>query len=202
MICKVRVESRNSVAQRSARWERVWNGNSQGGNRVNKRIVVAVVLGSFVALVSAYAQQDASRELARNQIRAVGIEQAYIPAAQAMTTQFQAAIQPTLKREMSDDEKQRLLLFWYKKVKELMPQKVLEDLLMPAIAKYLTPVDISEINRFFRTPTGKKWLDLGPIMARETAGVGEELGRTLAEETWVNKAVQELKSEFPSWFPE
>lgn len=147
------------------------------------------------------AHEMAVRQLIRNQIAPEYLEDIYTEAARAAALDFQAQIQPALKRALSDDEKQRLWLFWYRKMKEAMPYAALEEMLLPVVAKYLTRAEVETINRFYQTPVGKKLVSLMPIIARESRGAGEEMGRKLADAKWVKSATEQLKGEFPYWFP-
>jgi hypothetical protein len=146
------------------------------------------------------AQSDPARELVQNEIKAAGMENLYTTVAGQMTAQFIVAIQPSLKREPTDNEKQRLNVFWYKKLKELMPETALEDLLVPVVKKYLSTDDMSEINTFFRTATGQKFLEVSPIMSRQAEGAGAELAAKLMNPGAVDKMINDLKAEFPYWF--
>jgi len=68
------------------------------------------------------------------------------------------------------------------------------------MTKYLSSDDIVEINRFFGTPTGKKWVSLAPVMTQEAQKFGEEMGRALVDQKTMIKILQDLMAEFPSWF--
>jgi hypothetical protein len=152
--------------------------------------------------VNAPAAEEAARELVRNQIGPEYMEGIYQETAQAIALRFQADIQPTLKRALSDNEKQRLVFFWYGKIKELLPTSVVESLLVPVVTKYLTTNEIQELNRFYNTPLGKKLTKLLPSLTREAEAAGEQLGtKSLADKRVIAATTQELKTQFPQWFP-
>jgi hypothetical protein len=151
--------------------------------------------------VIAPAHEMAVRELIRSQITPQYMEDIYVEAARTAALHFQATAQAALKRELSDHEKQRLSLFWYRQMKEVMSYASLEEMLLPVVAKYLTLAEVEEINRFNQTPVGKKLTSLMSILTREAEGAGATMMRKVADEKWLKSMMEKLKIEFPHWFP-
>ena len=145
--------------------------------------------------------EEAAREFVRNQLGGEALEDMYQQGAQAATLNFQVSIQPALKRALTDDEKNRLYLFWHEKMKGLMPPERFEDLLVPLVTKYLTGDEIQEINAFYATRTGMKVLQMQPSLAREARVAGQEFARKLADKDWQAAIVEDLKNQFPQFFP-
>ncbi len=180
-------------------------GRETGMRRVTMGLAVMVLSMATVLAQEtrpiAPAHDRAVRELIRQHIGPEYLEDVYAEAAGAAALHFQAQIQPALKRALSDDEKKRLWQFWHRKVKELMPPTSLEETLVPVVAKNLTLPEVEEINRFYQTPAGKKLASLTALLGREARSAGEEMVRKLADDKWVKSATEQLKAEFPSWFP-
>lgn len=148
-------------------------------------------------------QELAAQELIRSQITPEYLETVYVEAAGQASIQFQASIQPTLARAMSENEKQRLYAFWYRKVREMIPYAAMEQMLVPVYVRYFTLEELEEINQFYQTPVGRKMSELSPTLFQEGSNAGQELTRNfVANEEWMNATLTELRSEFPSWFPE
>src|SRR5262249_20102957 len=110
-----------------------------GGCGRKEGVVRSVMIGLCVALYGAVlsgemtspAAEDqrlssAATELVRSQISPEMIEQTCTERAEALSTFLQVGLRQTLKRDLSDDEKQRLHLFVLRKLKELMDYTVLE----------------------------------------------------------------------------
>jgi len=174
-------------------------------------IVGAKLVLILTALVQPVVAQESSvldkrhelavREFIQNQVSPEYMEELYAEAASQASVQFQASIQPTLKRALSDNEKQRLYMFWYRKAKDMIPSATLEQILVPLYVRYFTLDEVEEINRFYRTPVGKKLTALTPKLTRESQSAGEELARKItANKEWMDSTLRELKAEFPSWF--
>lgn len=146
--------------------------------------------------------EEAARLFIRNQVPADTLEELYDRAARMASLSFRAEMQAALERPISEREKQRLDLFWYQKIKELLPYSVLEDLCVPIITEHLTLDELREINRFFDTPVGKKLASVEAAMTKEAKGAGEELGRRMSDTDWMAATVEDLKVQFPEWFPD
>jgi hypothetical protein len=147
----------------------------------------------------------AARELVRvqspEQLEGI-LEEIYVRFARATSIQFQGLAQASLKRALSEDEKQRLYLFFYRKAKELLSYTFFEDLLVSVYSKHLTLNEIEQINDFYRTPVGRKLAALGPAIKPELNARSEELWREKANKKWTEDAAAELKREIPSLFPQ
>lgn len=171
-----------------------------------------LAVGTLALLLSTAGQpalaQDASsrheaavRELIRTSVTPEYLEEVYATAAQQAAVQFQASIQPSLGRELTVGENQRLYQFWNRKVREIMSYTALEKVLTPVYMRLFTLEEVEEINRFYRTPTGAKLIDLLPTLTREAARAGEQLASGfVADPDWMTQTLDELRVEFPDWF--
>lgn len=143
----------------------------------------------------------AIRQMIKTQFTPAILDDLYLEVSTQIALEYWTAIQPILKRTILESEKQRLQNFWYKKTQELMPYSVIEDLLVPVVAKHLTYEEVLEINQFFATPTGKKFIALIPIISREAQVAGSKFVNKYADSKWVDSVDKELKILFPDWFP-
>lgn len=181
----------------------------------NETLMSSVIIGLCMTLcVAALTAQTASpaiggerlssaaRELVRSWNSPEMIDDMCSERATALSSFLQVVEQRALKRDLSDDEKQRLYLFVYRKLKELMDYRILDDQLVPILSKHLTLAEIEQINEFYRTPAGRKLVALMPVMARETKAASENMARKMAEKKWLENLGAELKRELPSLFPE
>ncbi len=133
------------------------------------------------------------------------LERVYSGGASQASLQFQRLIQPRIGRSFTESEKQRLYAFWYRKLREIITPEKLEQILVPVYAKYFTLEEIQAINQFYRTPAGEKLLQLSSSSAltRNTENATAELRQEFQlNEELRNSFVEELRDEFPSWFPE
>ncbi|MFM7427008.1 MAG: DUF2059 domain-containing protein [Elainella sp.] len=146
--------------------------------------------------------EAAVRELIRASITPEYLEEVYAVAAQQAAVQFQASIQPTLGRELTVSENQRLYRFWDRKVREIMSYTALEKVLTPVYMRLFTLEEVEEINQFYRTPTGAKLIELLPTLTREATRAGEQLASGfVSDPAWMGQTLDELRFEFPDWFP-
>jgi len=144
---------------------------------------------------------ELAREIVRNQVSPATMDDVYLQAAQQASNNFQLAIQPAIKRAVTEDEKQRLLLFWHTRIKDLLPYSAIEDLIAPVVTKNLSLEDLQEISRFTQSPTGRRYTEVQAVIMRESRAAGEQLGKKLADKEWQAKVVEDVKREFPQWFP-
>lgn len=63
---------------------------------------------------------------------------------------------------------------------ELEEKESLQELIYPIYNKYLTLQEARELIRFYRTPLGRKTIEVMPKMTREAMVVGQRWGRELA----------------------
>jgi hypothetical protein len=146
--------------------------------------------------------EAAVRELIRATITPEYLEEVYATAAQQAAVQFQASIQPSLGRELTISENQRLYQFWNRKVREIMSYTALEKILTPVYTRLFTLEEVEEINRFYGTPTGIKLIELLPTLTREASNAGAQLATGfVSDQTWMTQTLSELQTEFPDWFP-
>jgi hypothetical protein len=146
--------------------------------------------------------ETAVRELIRTSISPQYLEEVYVTTASQSSSLFQASIQSTLSRSLTDDEQKRPYMFWYRKFKELISYESMETMLVPVYMKNFTVNEVDEINAFYRTPVGVKLVKSMPTMARESRDAGSKLAQEImADGKWVTSALREMRSEFPSWFP-
>ncbi len=173
------------------------------------RLLVGTGLALLLTTVQPVMAQEASsnrhetvvRELIRASITPEYLEEVYAVAAQQAAVQFQANIQPSLGRELTVSENQRLYQFWNRKVREVMSYAALEKVLTPVYLRLFTLEEVEEINRFYRTPTGAKLIELLPTLTREAASAGEQLASGfVSDRAWMTQTLEELQMEFPDWF--
>ena len=55
------------------------------------------------------------------------------------------------------------------------------SLVIPIYDKYYTESDIDELIAFYKTPIGKKSIELMPVIMQESMAVGQEWGKKIAE---------------------
>lgn len=143
----------------------------------------------------------AVRELIHLSINSQSLEEIYVQAASQASSAFQESIEPTLARPLTSDEKQRLYIFWYKKMKEMMPYEALEKMLIPIYMRTFTLDEVVGINEFYHTPLGARLLQLLPTLTRELGNAGEQLtSKFTSKKEWMNSTLKELRTEFPDWF--
>jgi len=58
----------------------------------------------------------------------------------------------------------------------------LVEMIIPIYQKYLTEKDISELNKFYSSPVGKKLIRYQPIIMQESMTVGQRWGENIAKE--------------------
>lgn len=170
------------------------------------RVVTGVLVVAGIACGLVFAQPepgatDIAKEIVRNQLSPAMMEEVYVQASQAASTQFQLAIQPAIKRAVTRDEQQRLLLFWHDKVKDLFPYSAIEDVIVSVVTKNVSLEDLQEIKRFSDSPAGRRYAEVQAVIVREARAAGEQLGAKLADKEWQARVAEELKREFPQWFP-
>lgn len=146
--------------------------------------------------------EKAARELIRHQIPDDFLEEVYRQGAKQCDMAAENAIQPSIGRAITDTERSRLVIICYNIMKDALPYSVVEDMLYPIVAKHLTAADLKAVNAFLETPAGQKLSSLQAAFTREGQTAGEELGRRLSNEKWGKRMQQDLKTQFPQWFPD
>lgn len=58
----------------------------------------------------------------------------------------------------------------------------LVDMLIPVYAKHLELADVEELIRFYRTPTGRRFLEKQPLIMQESMLIGQKWGEKLSME--------------------
>jgi hypothetical protein len=147
------------------------------------------------------AAEQAARTLIRTEIDPATFDELYVQASRAAVQNLEAAVQPSLQRALTDDERKRLSLFWQRKMRELLPYSAIEDRLVPRVTKQLSLEELQEINRFNGSPVGRKLAEVQAVISFEARASGEQMGKRLADKDWQAKVDEELKREFPLWFP-
>ena len=71
--------------------------------------------------------------------------------------------------------------FWDRLLKEAKPEQMIE-MLVPIYDKYYTEQDLDELLVFYKTPLGKKLLDVGPKVMMESVLAGQEWGQKLGRQ--------------------
>jgi uncharacterized protein len=69
--------------------------------------------------------------------------------------------------------------FWGDFMKEVHTEELV-DLIVPVYDRNLTQGDVTELIRFYESPTGKKFVSVLPKITQESMVVGEKWGRELA----------------------
>lgn len=69
--------------------------------------------------------------------------------------------------------------FWIEFAEDVEPSELV-DLLVPIYAKHIEPDDVEELIRFFRSPTGQRFLERQPQIMAESMAAGEEWGAQVA----------------------
>ncbi|HUR79224.1 MAG TPA: DUF2059 domain-containing protein [Thermoanaerobaculia bacterium] len=62
------------------------------------------------------------------------------------------------------------------------------EMLVPVYAKHLDAADINELIRFYRTPTGQRFLDRQPAILQDSLVIGQKWGEQIAQ-----RALADLK---------
>jgi hypothetical protein len=79
--------------------------------------------------------------------------------------------------------------FWDDFMKEVNADD-LENLIVPIYDKHFTEPEIDELTKFYRTPIGKKMIEMTPVISDESMQVGRAWGKELGE-----KVAKRLKQE-------
>ncbi len=69
--------------------------------------------------------------------------------------------------------------FWADFMKEVHTDELV-DLIVPVYDRNLSQQDVTELIKFYESPTGKKFVSVLPKITQESMGVGEKWGRELA----------------------
>ncbi len=146
--------------------------------------------------------ENAARAFIRIQVPEDFLEEVYQQSAQAAAMAVENQIQPAIGRAVTESEHSRLIMVLHTQMKELLPYSVLEDLMFPIVAKYLTLEDLRELNAFFNSDVGRKYTSIQAVLARESRIAGELLGQRMADGEWGQRLGRELKRQFPQWFPD
>jgi hypothetical protein len=79
--------------------------------------------------------------------------------------------------------------FWDDFMKEVKADDLV-NLIVPIYDKHFTEPEIDDLTKFYRTPTGKKMIEVTPMITDESMTVGRAWGKELGE-----KVVKRLKQE-------
>jgi len=79
--------------------------------------------------------------------------------------------------------------FWGDFMKEVHTDELI-DLIVPVYDRNLSQGDITELIKFYESPTGKKFVSVLPKITQESMGVGETWGRNLAMKVMVKLQAQ------------
>lgn len=83
--------------------------------------------------------------------------------------------------------------FWADFMKEVHTEELVE-LIVPVYDRNLSEGDITELIRFYESPTGKKFVSVLPKLTQESMGVGEKWGRDLALKVMAKLQAQQAPS--------
>ena len=133
---------------------------------MNKNLLIVLILILFT--IPAYAQRASSQSIKE-----------LLDKTQAgdMGIQVMNQMLPSLKVMVPDAPDN----FW----REFMAGVNSDDLvemIIPIYQKYLTEKDISELNKFYSSPVGKKLIRYQPIIMQESMTVGQRWGENIAKE--------------------
>ena len=82
--------------------------------------------------------------------------------------------------------------FWADFMKEVHTEELI-DMIVPVYDRNLTQGDITELIRFYESPTGKKFVSVLPKITQESMVVGEKWGRELAMKVMTKLQTQPSK---------
>lgn len=165
--------------------------------------LLALVAGGHAAHASAAADTSAlaaARTLVRYTIGERMMEPIYQFSTQQASTQFEAAIQPTLGRALTAEEKQDLASFWYVQIKELLPYSQMETMIVPVVLENLSAADIRAANAFYGSPAGQRFLAAQPAVIQGAQAAGQRMGTQLVTPEWTERVMRDLRKRFPAWF--
>ncbi len=74
--------------------------------------------------------------------------------------------------------------FWNEFAKEIKPDDLV-NLIIPVYEKYYTEDDIDQMIAFYKTPVGKKMIEVLPKVSQESMAVGQAWGKDLGEKVVV-----------------
>jgi len=77
--------------------------------------------------------------------------------------------------------------FWDEFMSEVNVNELVE-LVIPIYGKYLTRNDVKQLIKFYKTPVGKKLIEVQPMIMQESMMIGQEWGQKIAE-----KVIKSLK---------
>ena len=173
---------------------------------MTRRVIVPILMVAALATpcLAGNAEEGVAEQLARELVRLQlppsSLDEMYVQATQAAVVNFENGIQPAIKRALTENEKQRLVLFWRKEIEAMLPYSSLEDLIVPVVTKNLTLDELQEIIKFSNSPAGRKLAEVQPIISREARSSGEMFARKFADKDWQARIAAELKEQFPQWY--
>ncbi len=80
--------------------------------------------------------------------------------------------------------------FWNDFMKEVHTDELI-DMIVPVYDRNLTQQDVTELIKFYETPTGRKFVSVLPKTTQESRGPGESWGRQLAMKVMVKLQAQQ-----------
>jgi len=80
--------------------------------------------------------------------------------------------------------------FWSDFMKEVHTDELV-DLIVPVYDRNLSQGDVTELIKFYESPTGKRFVSVLPKITQESMGVGEKWGRELAMKVMTKLQQQE-----------
>jgi uncharacterized protein len=80
--------------------------------------------------------------------------------------------------------------FWADFMKEVHTDELI-DLIVPVYDRNLSQGDVTELIKFYESPTGKRFVSVLPKITQESMGVGEKWGRELAMKVMTKLQQQE-----------
>lgn len=162
----------------------------------------AILVVTFAVIALALgAQEDPAHMLVEKIVAANNTEELYSQAANLVAARLQPSIQRYLKRQLSGDEKQRLVLYWVDALKELMPIESIKEVLASTVANHFTDEELKEILQFYETPVGKKLLGITPTITKEFRSTERDLISKMGDKETLHRLLDRFRKEFPDWLP-
>lgn len=146
------------------------------------RVVVVVAAIAVLGVLGGVARADSSagQKPAETQKQKDIRKLLKITGSGELGTQVMAQMIGNMKKAMPQVPEK----FWGDFMKEVHTDELI-DLIVPVYDRNLSQGDITELIKFYESPTGKKFVSVLPKITQESMGVGETWGRNLAMKVMV-----------------
>jgi hypothetical protein len=139
------------------------------------RTIILILLIAFSG--SVFSQSEAKTKKIKTLLELTGSGDLGVRVMQSMVNNFKKNYS-----EVNDK-------FWDDFMKEVKAEDLV-NLIVPIYDKHFTEAEIDDLTKFYRTPTGKKMIEVTPMITDESMTVGRAWGKELGE-----KVVKRLKQE-------